>query len=365
MKNTYKSKLIVALILVLILMAGCLLLKDQILNRVVQVAVKHRLTNSNIVNLPDGLHVGLCGAGGQFLVDPKRSEPCTLVLAGTTLFVIDVGNKSTQNIEAMGFGAGEVKTILLTHFHSDHINGLGQLLNWNWMLSKNSEQLPVFGPEGIKIVVDSINAAYSFDKKYKVLQLSEKTLSENSFGGRSITLNFHSKDQILNIYKSQDLEIDAFPVDHPSTHPSLGYIFRYKDRSVLISGDTLKSKNIIKYGKNIDLLVHDAVSPTLMKNYEEGALKSGMSNVADIFSAVSLQHATPENAASTALETNAKYLLLTGITPPLQLPGSEGIFLGKASEIYKGPIKVGADGDLITMPANTKIFEYKNILSRF
>lgn len=360
-----KSKKILIPLVTMMIIGICFLFKTAILNQVIQIAVKHRLTNSNIANLPDGLHVGLCGAGGQFLVDPKRSEPCTLVLAGNVLFIVDVGNKSTQNIEAMGFGAGEVRTIFLTHFHSDHINGLGQLLNWNWMLSKNPEQLPVFGPEGVKNVVDSIDDAYSLDKKYKVIQLGEKNLSSTNFGGRAITLNIHSKDELLNVYKSKDLEIDAFPVDHPGAHPSIGYLFKYKGRSALISGDTITSENVIKYSKDVDLLVHDAVSPVLMQNYQEGARKSGMTNVADIFSAVSQQHATAEAAATIAHVSNAKYLLLTGITPPLQIPGSEDIFLGKATDIYKGPIKVGVDGDLISMPANSKSFEYHNILSRF
>lgn len=41
------------------------------------------------------------------------------------------------------------------------------------------------------------------------------------------------------------------------------------------------------------------------------------------------------------------------ITPPLPLPGMESTFLGKAPDIYSGPIRVGTNGDLVSMPAGT------------
>jgi ribonuclease Z len=43
--------------------------------------VAARLAADPAAELPDGLHVGLCGAGSPF-PDDRRSGPCTLVLAG-------------------------------------------------------------------------------------------------------------------------------------------------------------------------------------------------------------------------------------------------------------------------------------------
>ncbi len=45
-------------------------------------------------DLPDGLHVGLCGSGSP-MPDPGRAGPCTVVLAGRQLFVIDAGAGGT------------------------------------------------------------------------------------------------------------------------------------------------------------------------------------------------------------------------------------------------------------------------------
>lgn len=351
---------------VLIAIAAILFLnRKPLLDKVIRTAVNHRLSTSNAGYLPDGLHVALCGAGSQFLVDPKRSEPCVLVLAGQQLFVVNAGNKSTQLIESMSFGAGEVKAIFLTYFHSYQINGLGQLLNWNWILSKADKPLPVFGPVGVADVVSSVNQAYSIDGQFKRNTLGEHNVSQLSFGGRPITIQFSGTDELVSISKNDDLQISAFPINGFAEDKSLGYVFRYKDRSALITGDTSKSANVIKQAKNVDLLVHDALSPVLMQSYLEGARKSGLTHVVDLFSKIMTQHATPEQAAKAANEAGVKFLLLSGITPPLQIPGAEGIFMGQANQIYNGPIKIGIDGDLVSMPANSDEFIFRNIVTRF
>jgi ribonuclease Z len=360
-----RSRLALLALVALGLWASLYAYRQPLLERIIQLAVGHRLSTSNAAYLPDGLHVALCGAGSQFLVDPKRSEPCVLVLAGKQLFVVGAGNKSTQIIESMNFGAGEVKAIFLTAFHSYQINGLGQLLNWNWLLAKSDKPLPVFGPKGVDHVVSSVNQAYLIDSSFKLNTLNPQHVSSISFGGRPIIINFEKPDDIAIISKTTDLEISAFQINGSSTDQSLGYVFRYKGRSALITGDVPKTADIVQRAKNIDLLVHDALSPVLMQAYLDGATKSGLAHVVELFSVIMTQHTSPEEAARTATQSQVKYLLFSGVTPPLQLPGAEGIFMGQANSIYKGPIKIGADGDVVSMPAHSDEFNFRNIITRF
>ena len=70
-----RSKLFIFALVLLALSASLYAYRQPLLERIIQVAVGHRLSVSNASYLPDGLHVALCGAGSQFLVDPKRSEP--------------------------------------------------------------------------------------------------------------------------------------------------------------------------------------------------------------------------------------------------------------------------------------------------
>ena len=57
--------------------------------------------------------------------------------------------------------------LLLTHFHSDHIDGLGELATVRWVQGGNTEPLPVIGPTGVEQVVGGFDAAYAQDAVYR------------------------------------------------------------------------------------------------------------------------------------------------------------------------------------------------------
>jgi ribonuclease Z len=54
------------------------------------------------------------------------------------------------------------------------------------------------------------------------------------------------------------------------------------------------------------------------------------------------------------------YLLLNHIVPALPIPGSEAAFLGKSGEIYRGTIRIGVDGDFVSLPSGSKAIEFGN-----
>ena len=68
----------------------------------------------------------LCGAGSP-LPDPQRSGPCVAVIAGGSLFVVDAGAGAARNLASRAILPGRVAAVFQTHFHSDHIDGLGEL----------------------------------------------------------------------------------------------------------------------------------------------------------------------------------------------------------------------------------------------
>jgi len=92
--------------------------------------------------------------------DPKRSGPCIGVLAGKTAFVFDAGTNGSQNLGPMGFPLGGAEEIFLTHLHSDHLDGLGQMLLGTWINSGRTAPTPVSGPIGTAQVVEGFNMAY-------------------------------------------------------------------------------------------------------------------------------------------------------------------------------------------------------------
>lgn len=310
-----------------------------------------RLAADPAAELPDGLHVGLCGAGSPF-PDDKRLGPCTLVLAGKRLFVFDAGSGSVRNIAKMGFDAGRIEAVFLTHFHSDHIDGLGELMMQRWVAQSNTAALPVHGPAGVDTVLAGFMQAYALDQRYRVAHHGEATVPATGFGGVARPFDAGPAGRVV-LLGDADLQIAAFAVDHAPAQPAVGYRIAYKGRSVVLSGDTRKSPAVQREAAAVDLLVHEALSAPLAAVLQRGAQDAGRAKLQKIFSDIVDYHSSPEQAAEIARDARVGYLLLNHIAPPLPLPGLERVFLGRATGIYGGPIRVGADGDFFSLPAHS------------
>jgi ribonuclease Z len=312
-----------------------------------------RMAADPAAELGDGLHVGLCGAGSPF-PDERRSGPCTLVLAGQRLFIFDAGSGAARRIGSMGFSLGRIEAVFLTHFHSDHIDGLGELMLQRWVSESNAAPLPVHGPAGVEAVVAGFMQAYAQDRRYRVAHHGAAIVPDTGFGGTALPFAIAPPERVVLI-KDADLEIAAFAVDHAPVHPAVGYRIRYKGRSVVLSGDTRKFAAVQREAAGADLLVHEALSPRLVAALQQGA--AGRPKLQQIFVDIVDYHSTPEQAAEIARDAKVRMLLLNHIAPPLPLPGMEAAFLGRAGEIYDGPLRVGVDGDFVSLPAGSTRIE--------
>ncbi|ATQ42400.1 MBL fold metallo-hydrolase [Caulobacter mirabilis] len=315
-------------------------------------------------DLPDGLHVGLCGSGSP-MPDPMRTGPCTAVLAGKQLFVIDAGAGSTKNLSLMDMPPAEVQAIFLTHLHSDHIDGLGELMLQRWAGGGRSSPLPVHGPVGVDKVVQGFMQAYEIDRGFRIAHHGEAVVRPTGFGGTAAAFDFPADGANLLLVSTPDLKVVAFPVRHAPAEPSVGYRFDYKGRSVVVSGDTAPSERLESVAKGADLLVHEALSPKLVAMQTRAAKANGRANLAAITRDILSYHTAPEDAARIAQRAGVRYLLFTHIIPPLPVEALEGPFLGDSRKIFRGPIRVGRDGDVISLPAGSTDTKYGNRLMRF
>ena len=306
-----------------------------------------RMAANLLSELPDGLHIGVCGAGSP-MPDERRMGACTVIIAGQRLFVFDTGNASTRNIGKLGISHGRIEAIFLTHFHSDHIDGLGELLMQRWVSTGNAVPVPVYGPAGVEKVVNGFMQAYSQDQHYRVAHHGEKTLPASGFGATARPFDANDTSRVV-LLKDANLEISAFNVDHSPVHPAVGYAIRYKGRSVVLSGDTKKSAAVQREATGVDVLVHEALSAPMVGLLEQAAAAAGRPNVKKLMADIVDYHTSPEQAAETARDARVRFLLLSHSAPPLPLPGMEKAFLGAAPDIFTGPIRVGADGDFLSL----------------
>jgi ribonuclease Z len=258
----------------------------------------------------------------------------------------------------MNFNTGSIEAIFLTHFHSDHLDGLGELMLQRWVSASNQQPVPVHGPEGVQQVVAGFMQAYAQDQHYRVVHHGDAIMPATGFGGRALPFKLGADGRVV-ILKDGDLEITAFTVDHGPVHPAIGYVVRYKGRSLVLSGDTKKSVQVQREAQGVDVLVHEALSTPLMQVLQTAAGQAQRKNLQQIFLDVQNYHSSPEDAATIARDAKVGFLLLNHIAPPLPLPGMERAFLGQAHDIYNGTIKVGQDGDFVSLPVGSKDIAFK------
>lgn len=325
--------------------------RDELVISLVRRALEKQMNADSLRDLQDGLHVGLCGAGSP-IAAADRSGPCVMVVAGKRFFIIDAGNGSTRNINLMGFLPGQIEAVFLTHFHSDHIDGLGELMLQRWVTASNASPLPVYGPRGVERVVEGFNRAYEIDRGYRIVHHGPKVVPPSGFGGQARAFDPPDDKGRVTLIDDGGLTIVAFSVNHAPVKPAVGYKISYKNRTVVISGDTVRCAAVERESRGVDLLVHEAQSMKLVRMIE-AASKAGRPNVSSIMKDIRSYHTSPEEAADMARVAGVKYLLLYHITPPLPVSLLEGPFLGGSRRIFSGPIRIGRDGDFVSLPAGS------------
>lgn len=348
-------------ILVFLMIAGAsaILFQKQIGQFVVQRVAQQLAGRNQLPSLGDGLHVGLCGTGSP-MPNPQRAGPCNVVIAGNQVFVVDMGENGNRNLNLMGISAADVDALMLTHFHSDHIDGIGPLMLFHWTRGASTKPLPVYGPEGVEQVVAGFNAAYALDDSYRIAHHGENIVP--SGGGGAEARSFAMDGETAIVLQSGGLTVTAFKVDHDPIKPAVGYRFDYKERSVCISGDAAKSANLIAVCKGADIIVHDALQPKLVQEMQAAFTAAGNSNTAKIFGDIQDYHASPEQAAESAKAAGAQMLVLSHLVPPLPLSYLYPAFLGDAKNRFDGPIVVGEDGMLFSLPPKSKAIERRNLM---
>ncbi|MFT7404694.1 MAG: ribonuclease Z [Zhongshania sp.] len=172
----------------------------------------------------------------------------------------------------------------------------------------------------------------------------------NDIAGKPVTLVYAHTPTLAETVSqlSNTLAVNHAPID-----PAVAYRFTYKGRSLLISGDTVKSTNIEKFAKGVDLLVHEALPPNLVTLMSKVAKKVGNAPMEKITRDIIDYHTSPVEAAETARDAGVGYLLYYYIVPPLVIPGQKALFLNGAEKIFKN-YTIGEDGVAFSLPTGSE-----------
>ncbi len=191
--------------------------------------------------------------------DPEKSGPATAVVVGDRSYLFDFGPGVVRRASAaaakLGLKALEAKnlrTAFVTHLHSDHTAGYADLILTPGVLERDAP-LEVYGPHGLRSMTRHILAAYKQDMDVRF------------HGGepakpRGYLVNAHEIARPGVVYREGVVRIEAFAVPHGAWKEAYGYKVVTEDRTIVISGDTGPSEEIVRQCNGCDVLVHEVYS---------------------------------------------------------------------------------------------------------
>ena len=269
---------------------------------------------------PQTLKVTLLGTGSP---QPRmdRFGPSILVEAGEQKLLFDCGRGAAQRIEQLKIPFTTIDALFLTHLHSDHTVGIPDLWLTGWARGRKVP-LEVWGPDGTKAMMSHLAEAYQFD--IHIRQIDDKLPPQ------AVAVVANDVQQGV-VYDRAGIKVTAFWVDHGVVKPALGYRVDFSGHSVVLSGDTRYSENLITFSQKADVLIHEVIEVDAFR-----ANNPSMS--AERIQAIVGHHTTAEQAGTIFAQVKPKLAVYSHI-----VPGDSRDLILQTRKTYSGPLEVGED----------------------
>lgn len=196
---------------------------------------------------PDSTVIVMLGTGTP-RPSPDVWGPATAVVVGSRVFLIDAGVGVERRLAAAGLPTIGVTAAFITHLHSDHVFGLSDLIFTSWLLGR-TRPFPVYGPHGLAQMTEHLYAAFSED-----IRVRTEGLEHESREGYRVDVRERGPGVV---YDSGGVRVTAFQVDHGDWREAYGYRFDAPGRSIVISGDTRPSEELVRMATGVDVLIHE------------------------------------------------------------------------------------------------------------
>jgi len=315
----------------------------------------------------------LLGTAGGPLPSPTRSGIAQAVVVGERVYLVDCGGGVTRQLRRARLLSG-LRQVFLTHLHSDHDCDYFNLFLLGWPILQWNPPVHTWGPgsagpmcalppeepggQGIPLInpenptpgiVDITNyqiQAHAFDINVRMREAGRSDLTTlivphevaipAHLGARAPEPVAPPMDPFL-VTEDDDVRVTAVLVQHAPVFPAFAYRFDTPDGSVVVSGDTAPTPNLVALARGADILVHEVFDDTPERRDDDKDWEASRRRHHLLTS-----HTPLDQVGAIAAEAGVGRLVLTHFIPgDDELPDQH--WVKGASAGFDGEVVVGRD----------------------
>ena len=251
----------------------------------------------------------------------ERNHPSIALRAFAEVMLFDCGEGTQRQLIEAKISPMKITKIFISHFHGDHILGLGGLIQSLGFRGREKD-LDIYGPKGLQRIINAISNFGYFQINYNlniheiddgtIIETEEYVVEcakvEHNIPSYAYSIREKKKPLFLR-KKAEELGIPPGPL-YGKLHKGEEVEFEgriikpeqvlgeaKKGKKISYSGDTRPCEEMIRLARDSDILIHEST-------YEAEDHQRAVDNA----------HSTSVEAAEIAREANVNELVLTHIS---------------------------------------------------
>lgn len=275
------------------------------------------------------MRLTLLGTAGGPTPKRSRAAPAQAIRIGEAVYVVDCGSGVGRQMALAGIPFEQLRHVFVTHHHSDHVADLVTLPVLAWAAGLE-EPVTLHGPAPIERAVKAGLRQNRFDIETRAKDEGRRNLKE------IVRVHEFSGDRV--VLRDERVTVRAARVSHPPIDESYAYRFDAGGRSIVISGDTAPSANLVRLAEGADVLVHEV----LLRTPAETADWLRLPLEHPLVQHIVRSHTSYREVGRIATEARVRTLVLSHF-----VPGDEKVdeakVLSAIREVFDGEVVFGTD----------------------
>jgi ribonuclease BN (tRNA processing enzyme) len=284
---------------------------------------------STVLTQPAKTRLILLGTAGGPSPKKTRAAPAQVITAANNAYVVDCGNGVARQLVLAGVPLRSIRHVLITHHHSDHNADYGTLLLLAWSTGLKT-RVDTWGPPPLARITRLFMEMSAPDIQVRQADEGKPSLPP--------LIHVHELTTGGRVLEDEQVKIRCALVNHPMVKPAFAFRFDAPDRSIVISGDTTRSANLLTLARGADVLVHEVLYPPAID-----AITGASPDAASLRKHLIESHTPLEEVGKIAEEAGVKTLVLTHFVPAETPAVADDAWFAGAKAHFSGEVILAKD----------------------